>query len=76
MPFPTFWNGNGNEKIIPNFREREWEAGIPGNVREPEFPLTPGGGSEGVLAKGHTFSRFFWNPSLNNCIEVHTKKLF
>ena len=42
MPFPTFWNGNGNEKIIPNFREREWEAGIPGNGREREFLLTPG----------------------------------
>ena len=42
MSFPTFGNGNGNEKIIPNFREREWEAGIPGNGREREFPLTPG----------------------------------
>ena len=41
MPFPTFGNGNGNKKIIPNFREREWEADIPGNGREREFPLTP-----------------------------------
>ena len=41
IAFPTFGNGNGNEKIIPNFREREWEAGIPGNGREREFPLTP-----------------------------------
>ena len=41
MPFPTFGNRNGNEKIIPNFREREWDAGIPGNCREREFPLTP-----------------------------------
>ena len=32
--------------------------------------------AEGGLAKDHTFSRFFWNPSLNNCIEVHTKKAF
>ena len=39
--FPTFGNGNGNEKIIPNFREQEWEAGIPGNGRKREFPLTP-----------------------------------
>ena len=23
LAFPTFGNGNGNEKIIPNFRERE-----------------------------------------------------
>ena len=30
-----------NEKTIPNFREREWEASIPGNGREREFPLTP-----------------------------------
>ena len=41
IAFPTFGNGNGNEKIIPNFREREWEVGIPGNGREREFPLTP-----------------------------------
>ena len=41
MPFTTSENGNGNEKIIPNFRERESEAGIPGNGREREFPLTP-----------------------------------
>ena len=37
--FPTF--GNGNEKLIPKLWEREWEAGIPGNGREREFPLTP-----------------------------------
>ena len=41
IAFPTFGNGNGNEKIIPNFREREWEAGIPRNGWEREFPLTP-----------------------------------
>ena len=40
--FPTFGNGNGNEKLIPKLWEREWEAGIPGNGREREFPLTPG----------------------------------
>ena len=40
--FPTFGNGNGNEKLIPKLWEREWEAGIPGNGREQEFPLTPG----------------------------------
>ena len=34
MPFPTF----GNEKIIPSFWEREWEAGIPGNGQERVFP--------------------------------------
>ena len=39
--FPTFGNGNGNEKLIPKLWEREWEAGIPGNGREREFPLTP-----------------------------------
>ena len=39
IAFPTF--GNGNEKLIPK-REREWEAGIPGNGREQKFPLTPG----------------------------------
>ena len=53
MAFPIF--GNGNEKIIPNFRERESEAGIPGNGREREFPLTPAPG----LAKDHTFPNFF-----------------
>ena len=37
IAFPTF--GNGNEKLIP---KREWEAGIPGNGREREFPVTPG----------------------------------
>ena len=31
----------GIENCIPNFWEREWEAGIPGNGREREFPLTP-----------------------------------
>ena len=41
IAFPTFGNGNGNEKIIPNFRERESEAGIPGNGREREFSLSP-----------------------------------
>ena len=39
IAFPTFGNGNGNEKIIPELWE--WEAGIPGNGREREFPLTP-----------------------------------
>ena len=39
IAFPTF--GNGNEKLIPKVWEREWEAGIPGNGREREFPLTP-----------------------------------
>ena len=39
--FQTFCNRNGNEKFIPNFWEREWEASIPGNGREWEFPLTP-----------------------------------
>ena len=39
--FPTFGNGNGNEKNIPNFREREWEASIPGNGREREFLPLP-----------------------------------
>ena len=42
IAFPTFGNGKGNEKIIPNFREREWEASIPGNGREREFSLTSG----------------------------------
>ena len=46
--FPTFGNGNGNEKLIPKLWEREWEAGIPGNGREREFPLTPGGWRVGV----------------------------
>ena len=41
IAFPTFGNGNGNEKLIPKLWEREWEAGIPGNGREREFPLTP-----------------------------------
>ena len=41
MPFPTLGDGNGNEKISPNFRERECEAGIPGNGREWDFPLIP-----------------------------------
>ena len=42
IAFPNFGNGNGNEKLIPKIWEREWEAGIPGNGREREFPLTPG----------------------------------
>ena len=41
IAFPTFGNGNGNEKLIPKLWEREWEEGIPGNGREWEFPLTP-----------------------------------
>ena len=45
IAFPTFGNGNRNEKLIPNLWEREWEAVIPGNGREREFPLTPGGGA-------------------------------
>ena len=45
IAFPTFGNGNGNEKLIPKLWEREWEAGIPGNGREREFPLTPGTGT-------------------------------
>ena len=56
ISFPTFGNGNGNEKSIPNFRERELEASIPGNGREREFPLTPAlGGPEGtdLLAPMH-----------------------
>ena len=36
----------GVENSIPAFREREWEAGIPENCWEQEFPLT-------------TLSRFF-----------------
>ena len=40
--FPTFGNGNGNEKLIPKLWERESEARIPENGREREFPLTPG----------------------------------
>ena len=43
IAFPTFGNGNGNEKLILKLWEREWEAGIPGNGREREFPLTPVG---------------------------------
>ena len=40
--FPTFGNGNGNEKLIPKRWEWESEARIPENGREREFPLTPG----------------------------------
>ena len=50
IAFPTFGNGNGNDKFhsqflgtgtgmtnsIPNFREREWDVVIPGNDRERE----------------------------------------
>ena len=42
IAFPTFGNGNGNEKLIPKLWERESEARIPENGREREFPLTPG----------------------------------
>ena len=42
IAFPTFGNGNGNEKLIPKLWERESEACIPENGREREFPLTPG----------------------------------
>ena len=41
IAFLTIGNGNGNEKLIPKLWEREWEAGIPENGREREFPLTP-----------------------------------
>ena len=41
IAFPTFGNGNGNEKLIPKLWERESEARIPENGREREFPLTP-----------------------------------
>ena len=41
ITFPTFGNGIGNEKLILKLWEREWEAGIPGNGQEREFPLTP-----------------------------------
>ena len=39
--FPTFGNGNGNEKLIPKLWERESEARIPENGQKREFPLTP-----------------------------------
>ena len=42
IPFPIFGTGNGNENSIPDFQEREWEAGIPKNGWEWEFPLIPG----------------------------------
>ena len=58
--FPTFGNGNGNEKLIPKLWEREWEAGIPGNGREREFPLTPGGGVRGGVGKRPDFFRFLF----------------
>ena len=32
IAFPTFGNGNGNEKLIPKLWEREWEAVFPGMV--------------------------------------------
>ena len=50
--FPNFGNGNGNEKSIPNFREQDWKAGIPGNGREREFPLTHA--AVGVSQQKHT----------------------
>ena len=34
------WTGMEVENSIPDFRERECEAGIPKNGREREFPLT------------------------------------
>ena len=42
MAFPTFGNENRNEKFIPSFLERDWEASYLWNGREREFPLTPG----------------------------------
>ena len=45
IAFPTFGNGNGNEKLIPKLWEREWEAGIPGNVWERKFPGMFGNGN-------------------------------
>ena len=36
IAFPIFGNGNGNENCLPDFWEREWDAGIPGNGRERE----------------------------------------
>ena len=52
--FPTFGNGNGNEKLIPKLWEREWEVGIPGNGREWEFPLTPASRASGDAKNEHT----------------------
>ena len=53
-PFPTFGNGNGNEKLIPKLWERESEARIPKNGREREFPLTPGSKFSQLLWSGLT----------------------
>ena len=36
IPFPKFGNGKGMKKGIPEIRERESEAIIPGNGRERE----------------------------------------
>ena len=36
---PIYGNGNANGKFHSHFRERELEAGIPGNSRDREFPL-------------------------------------
>ena len=75
--FPTFGNGNGNEKLIPKHWEWEWEAGIPGNGREREFPLIPDpshssyrcvsdllweGLNKKSVVKDHTFHLFFIEP--------------
>ena len=65
IAFPTFGNGNGNEKLIPKLWEREWEAGIPGNGREREFPLTP------AFRVGDTFSKIYICVGNNQEIMTH-----
>ena len=92
IAFPTFGNGNGNEKIIPNFREREWEASIRGNGRKREFPLSPESGplihgcQNNRIFKGFSdFPNYFWNAqilswikeyAINNCQKANGRFLF
>ena len=72
-PIPE--KGMGMKNCIPNFWEWEWEAGIPGNGREREFPLIPDpshssyrcvsdllweGLNKKSVVKDHTFHLFFY----------------
>ena len=66
VAFPTFRNGNGNEKLIPKFWEREREAGIPGNGREREFPLTPVSDLEIAISSPSFASLFPFETFIDN----------
>ena len=81
IAFPTFGNGNGNDKFhsqflgtgtgmtnsIPDFREREWDVVIPGNDREREREWRQKIGSNFIFCRKNFISHFF-SQTYQNCI--------